>query len=141
MADWQQSLNVSGGHTFEPVLPPTSVRKEIIRPFLPSFNLTPVATSTMPALIFSFSSSLPHSIPLCTRAQWVLCKSSSSKAPLVYDKSHKGQVRKTEVSREKWSCVSGFPFCGDARGSRSAWFTEPVHHFGVCFSNGRRLCV
>lgn len=100
-------------HTLDPILPVASALKLIILPFLPSFKRTPLATSTTstPAFEFTFSlsSSLPHSIPRCTRAQCTRCNVSSSGAPLVYDRSHRGHVRRIEpVSRQKCNCVSFF---------------------------------
>src|ERR1700722_6451050 len=100
---------------FDFILPLTSALNETILPFLPSFNGTPLATSEIPALTLSLSSSFPHSIPLCTLAQCALCRLSSCGAPLVYDISHKLHVRRMDVSIEKCSCVkvflvSGFDF-------------------------------
>lgn len=94
--------------TLLPTLPPTSARKQMILPFAPFFSLISLLTSS--TLIFPFlhsrSSSFPHSIPFCTRAQCARCRLSSSGAAFVYVSEQMAQVRKTEVSKAKCSCVS-----------------------------------
>lgn len=91
--------------SLDPILPPTFALKHIMRPFFPSFSLTTDCISSTPTFSASRSSSLPHSIPLCTREQWARCNDSSSGAPRVYERPQIEQVRRTEVSREKWSCL------------------------------------
>lgn len=91
--------------TFVPSLPLTHAEKQMMRPMVPSLSLTAVATSSAPALSASRSSSLPHSMPLCTRPQWARCRASSSGAPRVYERPQCAHVLRTELSSAKWSWV------------------------------------
>lgn len=92
--------------TFAPIFPPTSGRKQTIRPRAPFGSFTLLSSSSTPAFSASRCSSRPHSSPRWTRAQCALCSASSSGAPRVYERSQSGQVRSVGVSREKCNCVS-----------------------------------